>query len=210
MKTLWMWSNNVTMYFSKTNVISLLFMTLLLNACGGLTKSDKAPVISWWLEPFTAPAMETGSEPSVSVNVVVKVVPGLDTDQILALSEAAAIKPYSSARWVDNLPDLLDSLVSRTLTASGRFDLGPGHGGNQTVNCDLQLEFTEFFGLLNASAQTTEVRVVIEGRYQCDSGISLPLNLRASIPLQDKRMSVIVAAFQQATDAVLKDMLDQL
>lgn len=200
----------MTIYISKINVISLLFMSLLLNACGGLTKSDKAPVISWWLEPFTAQAIETTSEPLVSVNVAVKVVPGLDTDQILALSEAAAIRPYSSARWVDNLPDLIDSLVSRTLTASGRFDLGPGHDGNDTVNCDLQLELTDFFGLLNASAQTTEVRVVIEGRYQCDSGSSLPLNLEASIPLEDKRMSVIVAAFQQATDAVLKDMLDQL
>jgi ABC-type uncharacterized transport system auxiliary subunit len=198
------------MYFSRISVISLLFMSLLLNACGGLTKSDEPPVISWWLEPFTAQAMEVDSEPSVSVNVVVKVVPGLDTDQILALSETAAIRPYSSARWVDNLPDLIDSLVSRTLTASGRFDVGSRSGGNETVNCDLQLELTDFFGLLNASGQTTEIRVVIEGRYQCDSGILLPLNLRASIPLQDKRMSVIVAAFQQATDAVLKDMLDQL
>ena len=201
----------MTMYFSKINVISLLFMTLVLNACGSLTKSDEPPVISWWLEPFTAKAMATASdEPLVSVNVVVKVVPGLDTDQILALSEAAAIRPYSSARWVDNLPDLIDSLVSRTLTASGRFDVGSSRGSNETGNCDLHLELSEFFGLLSASGQTTEVRVVIEGRYQCESGTSLPLTLEASIPLQDKRMSIIVAAFQQATDTVLQDMLNQL
>ena len=200
----------MTMYFSRISIISLLSMSLLLNACGGLTKSDEPPVISWWLEPFTAQAMETTSEPAVSVNVVVKVVPGLDTDQILALSEAAAIRPYSSARWVDNLPDLMGSLVNRTLTASGRFDVGSGHAGIESVNCDLQLELTEFFGLLNASGQTTEVRVVIEGRYECNSGTSLPLNLKATVPLQDNRMSVIVAAFQQATDAVLEDMLSQL
>jgi ABC-type uncharacterized transport system auxiliary subunit len=210
MKTLWMWSNNVTMYFSKIGVICLLLITLLINACGGLTKSDKPPVVSWWLEPYTAQKVEQGAEPLVSVNVVVEAVPGLDTDQVLALSEAAAIRPYSSARWVDNLPDLVDSLVSRSLTASGRFEVGSRRGGPDVVNCDLQLELTEFFGLLNASGQTTEVRVVTEGRYECDSGVSKAINLKASIPLQDNRMSVIVAAFQQATDAVLKDMLDQL
>ena len=200
----------MTMYFSRIRVICLLCISLLINACGGLTKSDEPAVISWWLEPFTAQVVEKSSEPSVSVNVVVEVVPGLDTDQILALSESAAIRPYSSARWVDNLPDLIDSLVSRTLTASGRFDVGSRRGGNESENCDVQLELTEFFGLLNASGQTTEVRVVIEGRYECDSGTSLPLNLKATVALQDNRMSVIVAAFQQATDAVLKDMLSQL
>jgi len=205
-----MWSNNVTICFSNITVTGLLFMTLFMSGCGGLTKSDEPPVISWWLEPFVAPEMKKGPEPLVSVNVVVKVVPGLDTDRVLALSEDAAIRPYSSARWVDNLPDLIDSLVSRTLTASGRFDVTSRRGVNATINCDLQLELTEFFGLLNDSGQTTEVRVVTEGRYECDSGTSQSLNLRVSIPLQDNRMSVIVAAFQQATDVILKDMLDQL
>ncbi len=150
------------------------------------------------------------TDPVLLVAVSVTVVPGLDTDRILTLSNTAELNQYSGARWTDNLPELLTSLVSRTLEASGRFEVVSGGGGGGSEDCGLQLESREFFAQLSPSGQTTGVRVAIDGRYQCESAKSVPISANVSIPVHDDRMSVIVAAFQQALDQAMRELLEQL
>jgi ABC-type uncharacterized transport system auxiliary subunit len=144
------------------------------------------------------------------VAISITVVPGLDTDRILTLSDDAELNQFAAARWADNLPELVTSLVSRTLEASGRFDIVSGRAGGGSESCELRLELQEFFARLSSSGQTTGVQVAIEGRFQCESDEPVPLKLNASIPVHDERMSVIVAAFQQAMNSVMKDMIEQL
>lgn len=191
-------------------VVCLLLITLFLNACSGMTRSDKPAVTTWWLKPYAGAASVEGSGSLLSVDLTVIVVPGLDSDQILTLSDDAKLKPYAGARWADNLPELVNSLVGRTLEASGRFQLKPGRRDANLENCNLRLEISEFFAHLSPPGQTTDVRIAIDGSFQCGSGVPVQLGLNASIPVEDERMNVIVAAFQTAMDRVMRDLLAQL
>jgi ABC-type uncharacterized transport system auxiliary subunit len=144
------------------------------------------------------------------VAISVTVVPGLDTDRVLTLSDDAELNHFAAARWADNLPELFTSLVGRTLEASGRFEISFDRAGGSSENCELRLELQEFFARINASGQTIGVQIAIDGHYQCESDEPVSLNLNASIPVHDGRMSVIAAAFQQAMDSAMKDLLEQL
>jgi len=194
----------------KALVVCLLFISVCLGACGGLTQSDKPAVTTWWLEPLTGEAQTSSPDPVASVSVSVAVVPGLDTDQILTLSDDSELKPYAAARWVDNLPELTKSLVSRTLEASGSFEVVSERARAEHKRCDLRLELREFFASLNSSGQTRSVQIAIHGSYQCESEALIPIQIEASVPVQDNRMRTIVAAFQQAMNSVMKDLLKTL
>jgi ABC-type uncharacterized transport system auxiliary subunit len=197
-------------FSEKTLVLCLLLIMICLGACGGLTQSDKPAVTAWWLNPFTGVAQTENSGPVASVSVSVAVVPGLDTDQILTLSDDSELKPYAAARWVDNLPELTTSLVSRTLEASGSFEVVAERARAVHKKCDLRLELREFFAYLNSSGQTRSVQIAIHGSYQCESEALIPIQIKASVPVQDNRMRTIVAAFQQAMNNTMKDLLKTL
>ena len=206
-----MWSDEATMNTTnKFVVFCLLILALSVSACGGMTRSDKPATSTWWLEPYTGMTQETPSVPAPLVAISVTVIPGLDTDRILTLSDDAELNQFASARWADNLPEMFTSLVGRTLETSGRFEIVSGRVGGGSENCDLQLELQEFFAGLSPSGQTTGVQVSIKGRFQCESREPIPLKLNASVPVHGDRMSEIVAAFQQAMNSVMKDLFGQL
>ena len=105
---------------------------------------------------------------------------------------------------------MVTSLIGRTLEASGRFEIVSNRAGGGSEDCDLKLELREFYARLNATGQTIGGQVAIDGRYQCESDEPVSLKLNTSIPVHDDRMSVIVAAFQQAMDSAMRDLLKQL
>lgn len=188
----------------------LLILTLSISACTGLTRSDQAASKTWWLKPYAGMTQETPPAAVLPVAISVTVVPGLDTDRILTLSEDARLNQFAAARWADNLPELASSLVGRTLESTGRFKILSERVGAGTESCDLQLELQEFFAGIGTSGQTVGVSVAINGRYQCEFVAPVLIKLKASIPVHDERMNVIVAAFQQALDSVMKEMLTQI
>jgi ABC-type uncharacterized transport system auxiliary subunit len=191
-------------------VLSLTLLCIGFGACSGLTESDKPAVKSWWLVPYTGVAQVKAPDSVSTVIVSMSVVPGLDTDRILALTGDSELKPFSGARWVDSLPELTESLVSRSLEESGRFEPVTGRGGSSVRPCDLELELREFYATLDSSGQTRSVHVAISGRYQCESEQPLPIQLKTSIPVHDSRMRVIIAAFQQAMDETTRNLLQKL
>lgn len=206
-----MWSNRPAMNITKNFVVfSLMMLMLFVSACSGLTRSDKPATKTWWLKPYTATTQTLTTDQVLLVAVSVTVVPGLDTDRILTLSNTAELNQYAGARWADNLPELLASLVSRTLEASGRFEVVSDRAGTSSEDCGLQLESREFFAQLSPSGQTTRVRVAIDGSYQCESAEAVSITAHVSVPVHGDRMSEIVAAFQQAMDSAMEDMLGQL
>jgi ABC-type uncharacterized transport system auxiliary subunit len=188
----------------------MLLVMLVAGACSGLTQSDKPAMVKWWLNPVTGLAVTTPASGIKAVELSVTAVPGLDTDRILALSDAAALKPFIGASWVDYLPDLVASLVGRSLEASGRFRIDGGSAARGTETCQLHLELREFFAELEPSGQPGAVQVAMSGTYQCDSGNVTPLRLSATVPANDQQMKAIVAAFQSAMDKVTIDMLAQI
>jgi len=199
------------MNISKTKfVFSLLLLNFLLNACSGLTSSDQPANTTWWLKPYTGAMQANPHEVPRMIAVSVTVVPGLDTNRILTLSDDAELNRYTSARWADNLPELVKSLAGRALESSGRFEVVAGRIKSGSEYCDLQLEVREFFAELDGDGKTSGVRVAIDGRYQCGSVEPVPLQLSASVSVHDERMSVIVAAFQNAVDRVMVELLENL
>lgn len=207
----WNWRDDViTSNAGKHTIVILMASIWVLSACSGLTKSDKPATTNWWLKPYNGATQQTTDEAVVPVALTVKAVPGLDSDQILTLSTDAQLKPYSGARWVDHAPELLASLLGRSMEASGPFEVLTQRSGWGAESCDLQLELREFYADLNSAGTTTGVRVAIDGRYLCDSASPVDIKSNAFVVVNDERMSVIVAAFQKAVDQVTQDMLDQL
>ena len=76
--------------------------------------------------------------------------------------------------------------------------------------CDLRLELREFFANLNSSGLTRNVQIAIHGSYQCESEALIPIQIKASIPVHDNRMRTIVAAFQQAMNDAMKELLIEI
>lgn len=192
-------------------VTAILAMALGVAACSGLTQSDRPAVSVWWLQSLeSAPG---AGDPTGPVPVVLEfdVVPGLDSQKILALTSDAQLKPYAGARWADDLPELVASLLQRSLQASGRFEvLQPGRAGASAATCELHLELNEFFADLEAGDRTRGVRVGLDGSYRCGKAGTLALASRADVGVDTERMSDIVAAFQKALDQVTLDLIKQI
>lgn len=194
----------------KYTVFFVLVSACVLAACSGLTKSGNPVVTTWLLKPYTGMTQAITPDTVLPLKLTVTAIPGLDSDQILTLSGEAELKPYAGARWADHAPELLASLIGRSLDASGRFEVLSARTGGGSGNCDLQLEVREFFADLSAGGNTTAVRVALNGRFQCESGAPVYIQSSASMAVGDERLSVIVAAFQQALDRVTRDMLDKI
>lgn len=186
----------------------MLAVTWILGACSSLTQSEKPVVTTWWLEPYSGSEQAAGDVESLTrVAISVSAIPGLDSNQILTLSSDAELMPYAGARWADHSPELLRSLISRSLDASGRFTTARGADGSAAESCDLQLELRQFYAELDAAGETGGVRLALSGRYRCDSSAFVNIDSHARIAVTDNRMRVIVAAFQKALDDVTKDII---
>lgn len=193
-----MWTDSTLM----KNLMRLSLLGLLsLAACGGLTTSDKPATRTWMLMPLEQPARSEAAA-TTTIDLSVAAVPGLDTDKILTLSAEAELNSYAGARWADHAPEMLESLISRTLQGSGKFKLVASQ-----ADCDLRLEVQEFFAYTGSSGPGAEVRIKLDGQYSCRSETPKYIHLQASIPVNEDRMSMIVSAFQTGIDKVMNDLL---
>lgn len=197
---------------AKTTTCFLPLLLLGLSACSALTRSDEPAMTTWWLVPYTGAArLETsGDKQPQPVVVHVSAIPGLDHDRILALTADSELKPYAGARWADHIPELMASLIGRSLQASGRFDLVAMGNQGPAERCDLTLEVREFFAGVAESGQTDRVTVAMDGFYQCGSDAAVAVQLESSLSVQDSRMKSVVAAFQRACNSLMKELLVQI
>lgn len=204
-----MWTDNKSVKCQKSFLTAcLLISALFLSACSGLNRSDKPVTKTWWLEPHHPGKTVSSTETPVKLGVLITVVPGLDTHRILTLSGHAEMSKYAGARWADSLPELVASLVSRSLEGSGRFEVVSSRGGSES--CDLELEVQQFYARLGPEGRTTGVRIALSGIYRCDGVEPVRIRLKASAPVHDDRMTVIVAAFQRALDEVMTGLLEEI
>lgn len=188
------------------NIMRLSFSgLLLLTACAGLTTSDKPVTRTWMLMPLEQSVKAGPAGAITTVDLTVVAVPGLDTDKILSLSGDAELNHFTGARWADHTPEMLESLIGRTLQGSGHFDVV-----SSQADCDLRLEVQEFFAYTGLSGAGSEIRIEINGRYSCRSEKSKTIHLQASIPVHENNMATIVAAFQTGIDKVVKELLGSI
>ena len=131
---------------------------------------------------------------------------GLDTDRILALGPDARLNRYSNARWPDHLPEVLSSVLQRSMTATGRFSkvLQSDHAVGEH-GWLLKLEVQQFYGIQDSSGATSSVRVEVAGSLYCNGGES-QVSAYESRTVVEERLSAVVAAHQASLDAVTRQL----
>jgi ABC-type uncharacterized transport system auxiliary subunit len=192
-----------------TAIMVLLAVTVQITACSGLLTSDKAARQYYLLEPYTGYSGADTDEAWPVLVISVSAVPGLDSDHIQALGTDARLIQYANARWTDYLPEVLTSVMRRSLASSGRFETVKTTIGSDAEHWKLKLEVQQFYGILDAADGTSSVKVRFEGTLQCH-GQEYQLQLNASKPVHEDRLSVVVSAHQQALDDTSRQLMEQI
>jgi len=186
-------------------VLAFLFLA---SGCSGLLTSDQPARQYYLLQPvqLSAPA-SAGAGDDLALDVTA--IPGLDTDQLLALGPDARLQQYGNARWPDHLPEVLTSTLQRSLESTGRFGFVSASDSARGGSWLLQLEAREFYGILDSTGNTSRVRFALDGSVSC-AGMRHALKLSDSQPVGVQRVADVVAAHQAALDAVTRQLFERL
>jgi ABC-type uncharacterized transport system auxiliary subunit len=182
---------------------------MLLTACAGVLTSEQPPRQNYLLRPYEATAAPAGGAAQPELLLQLAVIPGLDTDRVLALGADARLNHYANARWPDHLPEVLASVLRRALESSGRFGSVEIAATGAADAWSLALEVREFYGLQDAGGMTTSVRVGLAGRLAC-GGAAHELRVAESVPVAEERLAPVVAAHQAALDSVTRQLLERM
>lgn len=182
------------------------FTLLLVQGCGGILTSDQPARQYYLLQPLEGYAASAGD---AEVALQVGAIPGLDTDQLLALGTDARLVQYGNARWPDFLPEVLSSTLQRSLESTGRFAAVRHADRAAQDGWLLQLEAREFYGILDAAGSTSSVRIALAGSLDC-GGERHPLNLRDENPVGTQRLANVVAAHQAGLDDVTRQLIERI
>ena len=192
---------------SAALMASLLLATAGLSSCaGGLLDSELPATSTWWLSP-AALTTDAAASPAEVVKFRLTVVPGLDSNQVLTLSEDAVLIPVAGGLWAEHLPELLQSLTMRSLGSAGKYQLLPLPARGPDGACTLALEVQQFWFRLDAARQPRTADFAVEGSLQCP-GQTPPGHLRAfsASPVASTSRADLIAAMQ----ASLEDVMQQV
>jgi ABC-type uncharacterized transport system auxiliary subunit len=186
-----------------------MFLVVTLSGCSGMLTSDEPPEHVYWLEAATLQLGEAPAEGLPELLVVVRTLPGLDTDRILVKGPGARMNYYAGARWPDHLPEVLTATVRLSLESSGRFSRVSGRPQIKSDEWLLELELRKFFAVVGTADSPPQVHVELVGHLTC--GIDdAAINATAEVAAQENKLSAIVAAFQTATNNALLSLGGQL
>lgn len=188
---------------------ALLLLLANLTACSGVLTSEQAAKQYYTLMPYKGSAHSDIPDSAPSVNFSVAAVPGLDTDRILSLGTDARLQRYANARWPDHLPEVLTSVMKRSLMASGGFSSVEASERKSTSGWRLQLEVQQFYGIKSSSGETSSVLVEMAGELECGSAAK-PIRLSASSGVAEDRLAAVVSAHQASLDEVTRQLLSQI
>jgi len=193
----------------KKRIPALLLTTTLLAACSGVMDSAQPARQYYMLMPTkgVTASPETARGPALSLSV--GAIPGLDTDRVVAIDSDARLNHYANARWPDHLPEVLTSVIRRSLASSSQFsvvDEGTRASGDEWL---LTLEVQQFYGVQTTSGNTSSVEVGFSGSIECGQQ-QTSFRLSDSNPVADERLSVVVAAHQRGLDNITRQLLQKV
>jgi cholesterol transport system auxiliary component len=192
----------------RAQPLSIILLSLFgMVACAGILDSKQPAERTYWLEPLIVQGATTDGAARPSIVVTVKAAPGLDTDRLLILESGARLNHYAGARWPDNTPEVLESLLRRTLESTGEYVRVSGSQDSRSSQWQLDLEVREFYTVTSSSGG--EIRMTLSGYVTCpdtDHGISL----QSTVDVSEERLGLIVAAYQRALHEVTSDLIQQL
>ncbi len=181
----------------------------LLSACSGMMDSAQPAKQIYMLMPLSGSPSTAPVEQKPVLAVTLDAVPGLDTDWVQTLGEDASLTRYANARWPDHLPEVLSSVIQRSLASSGRFSAVEQSSRATGDAWMLHLEVEKFYGLQGATGETGSVVTQIAGSIQCN-GHGESFTLSDSVAVGSERLSSVVAAHQQGLNDVTQQLIRKI
>ena len=189
-------------------LLTAVLAAVVLSACSGVLTSDQPAKRYYTLMPLSGTPL-TGDADAPTLALRLTAVPGLDSDRIQALGPDASLQRYANARWPDHLPEVLGSVLRRSLEASGRFS-GVSAGARAPAGAwSLDLEIQQFYGVRSAAGATRSVLVELAGELACGDR-RRTIRLRHESPVGEERLAAVVAAHQEGLDAVTRELLSNI
>ena len=192
-------------------------LVLGLSGCSSMLRSDAAPVQVYTLR--TAAAGSGGSaDPVVAVNATLRVAhplagPGLGTSQIVLRQPDDRLNVYAASALAADAPALVESLAVYTLRGAGHWrsveDAESPFPSDYLLQISIRRFDADYSGGGNAPPT---VQVTLDCTLGKEEGRDIIATFVASgtAVASANRLGEVVAAFQQATDAAMASLSQQV
>lgn len=181
-----------------------------LGGCGALAALDTAarPLATYDLAP--APGSRSGPNSRRTLLVALpEASAAIATDRLMVKPDAASITYLPDARWSDELPVVLQSLLVRSISATGRVGYVGRSGGGPIPDMALLVRIDGFHVTVTPAGGVEALvdlnLTLIRDR---DQRVVASRRFNQAAPAQSDRPADIVAAFQAVLDQLLPAAAD--
>ena len=193
-------------------VALILAAALACGACtGGLLKSDVAPPAVYRL---SATEVQHGGQPLGLALVVARprAPAALDTDRLAVVKPGLGFDYFAGLRWAEPAPSMLQQLLVQALAADGRFATTVAAPSRVPTELLLDVELRRFEAVDAGEGQAPRVDVEIQASLVDlrDRRRVGSFSVASSATASERRRPALILAFQQATDAAVRELLGGL
>ncbi|HEY1889646.1 MAG TPA: ABC-type transport auxiliary lipoprotein family protein [Steroidobacteraceae bacterium] len=195
---------------------ALALLGLAAAGCSGLLHSNAPPVQVYTLRAASA-ASDSDAASAAQVAAALRVAhplasPGLGTSGIVLLQPDHRLNVYAASAWAADAPALLESLAVETLRGSGHWRSVEDAESPFPSHYLLQISIRRFDADYSGGTDVPPtVRVTLDCTLGSEEGREIVATFMASgsAVASANRLSDVVAAFQQATDAAMVSLSQQ-
>jgi cholesterol transport system auxiliary component len=201
--------------FNPLRLLAPVLLGLAVAGCSGLLHSNAPPVQIYTLRAPSASDAGTDQTAATAASVRVahpRAAPGLETAQIVLLQSDHRMNVYAASAWAADAPALLESLAVVTLRGSGHWRSVQDAESPFPSDYMLQISIAHFDAdYSDDTGAPPTVRVTLD----CTLGKAMGRDIittfvaSGSAVAGANRLSEVVAAFQQATDAAMTSLSQQ-
>lgn len=189
-------------------VLTILCATFALNACGGLLDSKLAAPQAYVLRlpPAVAPAAAADAG-SVLIQRP-EAGPGLESERIALLRSDQRFDFYAASRWAAPAPAVVESVMIDALRATGTFSAVFDDSAPYAPVYSLRCGLRRFEADYTSGGRAPTVHVALDctfGRRR-DRALLASFTAQGSAVAVEDRLNEIVAAFEAATAAAMKEL----
>ena len=190
-----------------TRRLAMLGAAATLGGCSALSSLNAAatPMDTYDLTPASASATRGGSGRTLLV-ARPDAPAGIATDRIMVRPGAAAITYLPDARWTDELPTVVQSLLVRSIAGTGRMGyVGPSEGG-PVPDLALLTRIDNFEVDVAGGPVTARVDINLTLLRDRDQSVIKTRTFRNQAISVSDQPADVVAAFQAILDTLLPEM----
>jgi ABC-type uncharacterized transport system auxiliary subunit len=179
--------------------------------CSGF-RSNALPEQVYYLRVNAAPPAADAARLAVTLRVARVVAgPGLESSHIVLLESDRRMSYYMASRWAAPLPEVVEELAVETLRSSGAWAAVQSSESGFPSDYLLQIRIRAFESDYTAAATAPDVQVALDCTLGRRSGreIVSTFSAEGSAKAAANKLSDVVRAFEQATNAALDSMTRQ-